>query len=106
MGLSSLQERLQMPVFIGERYVPRANRQTALAQAERIRVAVGRLAPVGSPVRLLSTTFVPNEEWAFDLFEADSAGQVERFYEESAVAVQRVTECVHLSGPDRVVSPD
>ena len=88
-----------MPVFIGERYIPEANRETALAQAERIRDAVARLAPDGSPVRLLSTTFVPNEEWAFDLFEADSAGQVGRVYEESAVAVQRVTEGVHLPGP-------
>ena len=67
-----------MPVFIGERHVPHADRTTALAEAGRIRDAVRRLAPGGSPARLLSTTFVPNEEWAFDLFEADSAGQVEQ----------------------------
>ena len=87
-----------MPHFIGERYIPRADREIALAQAEQVRLAVARLAPDGSPVRLLSTTFVPNEEWAFDLFEADSADQVEHVYEESAVAVQRVTEGVHIPG--------
>jgi hypothetical protein len=47
----------------------------------------------------MSTTFVPNEEWAFDLFEADSVDQVERVYEDSAVAAERVTVGVHLPGP-------
>lgn len=88
-----------MPVYVGERYIPNADRDIALAQAERLRVAVRRLGRDGSTVRLMSTTFVPNEEWAFDLFEADSADQVERVYEDSTVAVERVTEGVHLPGP-------
>lgn len=88
-----------MAVFVGERYIPKADQDTAFAQAERLRVAVRRLAPAGPPVRLLSTTFVPNEEWAFDLFEADSADQVRRVYADSALAVERVTEGVHLRGP-------
>jgi hypothetical protein len=88
-----------MRVYVGERYIPNADRDTALAQAERLRVAVRSLAGDGSPVRLMSTTFVPNEEWAFDLFEADSADDVVRVYENSAVPVERVTESVHLPGP-------
>jgi hypothetical protein len=88
-----------MPVFVGERYIPNADQDAAIAQAERLRVAVRRLARDGSPVRLMSTTFVPNEEWAFDLFEADSVDQVERVYEDSAVAAERVTVGVHLPGP-------
>ena len=88
-----------MPVYIGERYIPQADRGIALAQAEQIRAAVLHSAPGGSPVRLLSTTFVPNEEWVFDLFEAGSAEQVERVYEECGVPVERVTEGVHLPGP-------
>lgn len=88
-----------MPVYVGERYIPDANQEAALAQAETIRAAVLRLAPDGAPVRLLSTTFVPNEEWVFDLFEAESAEQVQQVYEEGRVAVERVTEGVHLRGP-------
>jgi hypothetical protein len=88
-----------MPVYVGERYIPDASQEAALSQAETIREAVLRLAPDGTPVRLLSTTFVPNEEWVFDLFEAESAEQVERVYEEGHVAVERVTEGVHLRGP-------
>jgi len=42
--------------FIGERYLAHARQDVALKEAERIRAAVSRLAPAGSPVRLLSTT--------------------------------------------------
>ena len=88
-----------MPVYVGERYLPEAQRKAALEQAERIRLAVLQLAPEGAPVKLLSTTFVPNEEWVFDLFEAQTADQVRRIYEVSGVPVERVTEGVHLPGP-------
>lgn len=87
-----------MPIFVGERYLPQARQDVALDEAERIRAAVSRLAPGGSPVRLLSTTYVPNEEWVFDLFEAESADRVEDVYAEGGVAVERVTEGVHLPG--------
>jgi uncharacterized protein DUF4242 len=88
-----------MPVYVGERYIPEAERKVALEQAARIRSAVMEAAPASSPVRLLSTTFVPNEEWVFDLFEAQSADQVRHIYEVSGVPVERVTEGVHLPGP-------
>lgn len=85
-----------MPVFIGDRYIPGARPEVALDQAERLREAVRRHAAEGHRVRLLSTTFVPNEEWAFDLFEADSADQVRSLYEEGGVPVERVTHGVHI----------
>jgi hypothetical protein len=88
-----------MPVYVGERYIPEAERSVALEQAARIRSAVMEAGPDDAPVRLLSTTFVPNEEWVFDLFEAQSADEVLRIYEVSGVPVERVTEGVHLPGP-------
>lgn len=88
-----------MPVYVGERYIPGAQQVIAMAQAQQIRLTVLRLAREGSPVRLLSTTFVPNEEWVFDLFQADSAEQVRQVYDTSRVPVERVTEGVHLPGP-------
>jgi hypothetical protein len=90
--------KVHMPIFVGERYLPHARQDVALDEAERIRAAVSRLAPGGSPVRLLSTTYVPNEEWVFDLFEATSADEVQQVYAECGVAVERVTEGVHLPG--------
>ena len=87
-----------MPVYVGERYIPGAEEGVARDQAERLRSAVLEKAG-GAPVRLLSTTFVPNEEWVFDLFEAGSADEVRWIYEVSGVPVERVTEGVHLPGP-------
>ena len=88
-----------MPVFVGERYLPGAQPELALQQAGQLRDAVQRLAEAGSSVRLLSTTFVPNEEWVFDLFEAESGDQVRTVYDEGRVPVERVTEGVHVPGP-------
>ena len=88
-----------MPVYVGERYVAEAEQTVGLDQAERIRAAVLRLARDGSLVRLVSTTFVPNEEWVFDVFEAPSADEVKRVYDVSGVSVERVAEGVHLPGP-------
>ena len=87
-----------MPVYIGERYVPGAAQDLALAQAEQVRSSAHVLASRGSTVTLLSTTFVANEEWVFDVFQADSREQVLEVYAESGVAVERVTEGVHLPG--------
>lgn len=85
-----------MPVYLGERYVPHADQRLAREQSERIRSAVRGAA--GSGLRLLSTTFVANEEWVFDLFEAESAEAVERLYAAGEVAFERVTEAVHMRG--------
>jgi len=85
-----------VPVFIGDRYIPSARPEVALDQAERLREAVRRHAAGGGRIRLLSTTFVPNEEWVFDLFEADSADQVRSLYEACGVPVERVTPGVHI----------
>jgi hypothetical protein len=88
-----------MPVFLGERYVAQADQSVAREGAARLRAAAQRLASGSSPVTLLSTTFVPNEEWVFDLFEARSADDVRLVYDVSGVVVERVTEGVHIPGP-------
>jgi hypothetical protein len=85
-----------VPAFIGDRYIPEARPDVALDQTERLRDAVRRHAAEGQRIRLLSTTFVPNEEWVFDLFEAESADQVQSLYEASGVPVERVTPGVHI----------
>lgn len=84
-----------MPFYLGQRYVPDANEDEALAEAERVRAAVHGAGP--PVVRLVSTTFVPNEEWVFDLFEAESAAAVERAYAQGAVGYERVTAAIHLT---------
>jgi hypothetical protein len=87
-----------MPIYIGERYLPGAQQELALEQAALIRAAVRSLTAAGTTVALLSTTFVANEEWVFDLFDAPSAALVRAVYEASGVDVERVTEGIHLPG--------
>lgn len=88
-----------MPIYIGERYLPGAKQELAFEQAALIRAAVQSLSAAGSTVALLSTTFVANEEWMFDLFDAPSADLVRAVYQASGVDVERVTEGIHLTGP-------
>jgi hypothetical protein len=85
-----------MPVFIGDRYVPGADQAVALEQAILLRDGVRRSVAEGSPIRLLSTTFAPNEEWVFDLFEAKTADQVRSLYEACGIPVERVTPGIHI----------
>ena len=84
-----------MPVYMGERYIPGADQQIATEQSGRLRAALRRTDR--SAARLLSTTWVPNEEWAFDLFEAESAGAVEEAYRMGQVGFERITEAVHVT---------
>lgn len=81
-----------MPFYLGQRYVPNANEAVALAESARIREAL-----IGETIRLISTTFVPNEEWVFDLFEADAADAIDKAYRDGAVAYERITEAVHVT---------
>lgn len=83
-----------MPVYLGERYIRAADPEFARQQSDAIRAAV-RDSP-GSSVRLLSTTSVANEEWVFDLFEAESPDQVKQTHALGAVAFERVSEAIHL----------
>ena len=85
-----------MPFYLGQRYVANADQQRAIEQAERIRNAV-RCAPMTARIRLVSTTFVPNEEWVFDLFEADSPAAVEHAYAQGTVRYERVAEAIYLT---------
>jgi hypothetical protein len=80
-----------MTFLLGQRYVPDANQVLALAEADRIR------HQSTSTVRLVSTTFVPNEEWVFDLLEADSSEAVDRAYRAGDVAYERITQAVHVT---------
>jgi hypothetical protein len=85
-----------VPLYLGQRYLPDADQARALAEADRIRRAL-RERKGRSAVRLLSTTLVPNEEWVFDLFEAESVKAVERAYRLGGVGFERVTEAVHVA---------
>ncbi len=83
--------------YLGERYLAGADERAALDRAGRLWRAVAAAPARG--LRLLSTTYVTNEEWVFDVFEAESAEQVRDLYALGGVAVERVIAAVHLTEP-------
>jgi hypothetical protein len=94
--MASRSSERRIAVFVGERYLPSVSREQAMAVAERLRAAAANLAREGSAVRLLSTTFVPDEEWMFDLIEAARPEEVERIYAMAGVAVERLSLAIHI----------
>jgi hypothetical protein len=84
-----------MPLYLGQRYVADADQTRALTEAALLRGATTQLS-----ARHISTTFVLNEEWVFDLFEADSADAVAGAYETAGVTYERIAEAVHLNAAD------
>jgi hypothetical protein len=86
---------IAVPFYLGQRYVPGADQGLALSEAERVRDVIH--SPRHSALRLVSTTFVPNEEWVFDLFEAESSAAVENAYAQSAVKCERIAEAIYLT---------
>jgi hypothetical protein len=84
-----------MASFLGQRYVAYADQERALAEASLLRGVM-----TDGSARYISTTFVPNEEWVFDLFEADSADAVAGAYGIAGVTYERIAEAIHLNEAD------
>jgi hypothetical protein len=70
-----------MPSYLVEAYVARSRADDARGAALRARKAAEQLSREGTPVRYVRTTFLPEDETCFHLFEAPSAeavGEVSR----------------------------
>ncbi len=66
-----------MPTYLVEAYTPRLHPQEACAAGRRARAAAEKLSREGVPIRYVRTTFLPDDETCFHLFEAASAEVVE-----------------------------
>lgn len=81
-----------MPTYLVETYMPRSHASEARAAASRARAAAEELSAEGTAVHYVRTTFLPDDETCFHLFQAVSAN-----------AVAEVSRLAEL-GPARVVS--
>ena len=61
-----------MPSYLVETYVPKADPGDARAAGQRARSAAQQLAKEGASVRYVRTTFLPDDETCFHVFEAGS----------------------------------
>ena len=66
-----------MPTYLLEAYLPRSRAQTARAAGKRARAAAEELSREGTAIRYVRTTFLPEDETCFHLFDAVSAAAVE-----------------------------
>jgi hypothetical protein len=76
-----------MPTYLVERYLP-----AAAAPAEE--AASAAPAEPGSTVRHVHTTFVPEDEVCFHVFEAPSREALTAALHRAAIAYERVVEAV------------
>ncbi len=79
-----------MPSYLVEAYVPRSRAGDARAAARRARAVADELTREGTPVRYVRTTFLPDDETCFHLFEAVSADAVEEVSRRAKLGRARV----------------
>ena len=90
-----------MPSYLVEAYIPRSHAQEASAAGRRARAAAEELSRAGVSVAYVRTTFLPNDETCFHLFEAASAEVVEEACNRAELGRARVVPAIEVSRPAR-----
>jgi hypothetical protein len=92
---------LPVPKYLVETYMPRSHAQEARAAGRRAQAAAEELFREGTPVRYVRTTFLPDDETCFHLFEASSEEAVEEASARAALGRARVVPAIEASRPAR-----
>jgi hypothetical protein len=79
-----------MPRYLVEAYVPRSHASDASAAGRDARKAAEELAREGTPVRYVRTTFLPEDETCFHVFEAPSEGAVSEVCRRAGIGSGRI----------------
>ncbi len=82
--------------YLAEIFTPRAEMQRS--EAERVHAAAAALAASGVSVRHLHSVFVPDEETAFHLFEAEAVSGVERALHDAGLDAERISPATSVAG--------
>jgi hypothetical protein len=90
---------LPVLTYLVEAYMPRSHAQDARAAGERASAAAEKLSRKGRDVRYVRTTFLPDDETCFHLFEAASHEVVEEVSRCAQLGRARVIPAIEASGP-------
>ena len=90
-----------MPSYLLEVYLPKSRAHDARATGCRARAAAEELSCEGVPIRYVRTTFLPDDETCFHLFEAASVEAVEEVSSRAELGRARIVSAVEASGPAR-----
>jgi hypothetical protein len=85
-----------MQTYLVETYLPRGRASELRASVMRLSSAFGAPAPAGD-VRYVRSTFVPEDEVCFHVFEATSAEAVRRVEASSSLTFDRIVLAEELS---------
>jgi hypothetical protein len=85
-----------VPTFLLEAYLPRSRAQEARSAGKRARAAAEELSREGTPIRYVRTTFLPDDETCFHLFEAGSADAVAEVSRRAALGRARVVPYIPI----------
>ena len=83
-----------MAEFLAEFYLSPSDREAAQVGADRARLAAEKLALRGTPVRYLSSIFLPEDETCFHLYEASSAEAIREVAQRAELSFERVLEAI------------
>ncbi|HET6643711.1 MAG TPA: hypothetical protein VFG93_10580 [Gaiellaceae bacterium] len=90
-----------MPSYLVEVYLSQSRAHEARAIAGRARDAAEQLSAEGVPIRHVRTTFLPDDETCFHLFEAASAEAVEEVSRRAVLGRARIVPAIEASRPAR-----
>jgi uncharacterized protein DUF4242 len=80
--------------FLVEFYLSRTHREAAAAGADNAHLAAEELTRHGTPVRYLSSIFVPEDETCFHMYEATSADAIREVAQRAELPFERVLEAI------------
>lgn len=86
-----------MPSYLVEVYLPRSRADEARATARRAQAAAEELSSKGVPIHYVRTTFLPDDETCFHLFEATSADTVEEVSRRAGLGHGRIVPAIEAS---------
>lgn len=93
-----------MPSYLVELYLPRSSGDEARVAGQRARAAAEELSREGVPIRCLRTTFLPDDETCFHLFEAPTAAAVEEVVRRATLGRARIVPAIEAR-PTRSAPP-
>jgi hypothetical protein len=79
-----------VPSFLVETYVPRSAADGRRRTARALRSAAAELSSEGTTVRYVRTTFLPDDETCFHLFEAGTPGAVAELSRRAGLVQARI----------------
>ena len=87
-----------MPTYLVEAYMSGSHTREARAAGRRARAAAEALSREGTPVLYIRTTFLPDDETCFHLFEAGSVDVVSELCVQAGLLHARIVRAVDATG--------